>query len=101
MPLFICERLNLGDLKPTKTSLQMADQSVKYLVEILKRILVRIGQLYIPTNFIVMDIKERNHIPILLGITFLATVGAIIDVKRGKVAFEVGEEKIKSSYLNS
>jgi hypothetical protein len=42
-----------------------------------------------------MDIKEDADIPILLGRPFLATSGAIIDVKRGKITFEVGDEKIK------
>jgi hypothetical protein len=95
MPLSICERLNLGELKPTKMSLQLADRSVKYPVGILEDVPLRIGQLYIPTDFVVMDIKEDSHIPILLGRPFLATAGAIIDVKRGKLTFEVGEEKIK------
>lgn len=35
-----------------------------------------------------MDIKEDFHIPTLLGKTFLAIAGTIIDVKRGKLTFE-------------
>lgn len=73
----------------------MDDHSFKYLVGILKDILVRIGQLYIPTDFIVMYIKEDSNILILLGRPFLATVGAIIDVTQGKITFEVGEKKIE------
>jgi hypothetical protein len=42
-----------------------------------------------------MDIREDSNTPILLGRPFLATVGAIIDVKRGKLTFEVGEEKVE------
>ncbi|PNX64229.1 hypothetical protein L195_g062013, partial [Trifolium pratense] len=42
-----------------------------------------------------MDITEDACIPILLGRPFLATAGAIIDVKRGKLTLEVGEEKIE------
>lgn len=61
----------------------------------LENVPVRIGQLYIPTNFIVIDIKEDSSIPILLGRPFLATAGDIIDVKRGNLTFEVGEEKIE------
>ncbi|XP_058775072.1 uncharacterized protein LOC131649322 [Vicia villosa] len=54
----ICKRLNLGELQPTKMSLQLADRSVKYPIGILEDIPVKIGQLYIPIDFIVMDIKE-------------------------------------------
>ncbi|PNX56130.1 hypothetical protein L195_g049720, partial [Trifolium pratense] len=42
-----------------------------------------------------MDIREDSNTPIILGRPFLATVGAIIDVKRGKLTFEVGEEKVE------
>ncbi|KAI5404312.1 hypothetical protein KIW84_051459 [Lathyrus oleraceus] len=70
-------------------SLQLADRSVKYPIGILEDVPVRIGQLFIPTNFVVMDIKEDNDIPILLGRPFLSTAGAIIDVKKGKLTFDV------------
>ncbi|XP_050918632.1 uncharacterized protein LOC127136071 [Lathyrus oleraceus] len=87
MPLLISERLNLGNLKSSRMSLQLADHSVKYPVRILENVPVRIGQMYIPTDFIVMDIKEDSSVPILLGRPFLATAWAIIDVKRGKLTF--------------
>jgi hypothetical protein len=48
-------------------SLQLADRSVKYPVGILENVPVRIGQLYIPTDFAVMNITEDSCIPILLG----------------------------------
>ncbi|KAI5406629.1 hypothetical protein KIW84_053100 [Lathyrus oleraceus] len=95
MPLSICKKLELGELRPTKMSVQLADRSVRYPVGILENIPVRIGQFYIPTDFIIMDIREDEVTPIILGRPFLATVGAIIYVKRGRLTFEVGEEKIE------
>ncbi|XP_057989055.1 uncharacterized protein LOC110658919 [Hevea brasiliensis] len=68
MPLSICEKLKVGDLKPTIISLQLADRSIKY-----------------------PDI----HIPIILGRPFLATAGAIIDVKNGRLTLKVGEEEVE------
>ncbi|XP_058747105.1 uncharacterized protein LOC131620102 [Vicia villosa] len=95
MPLVVCKRLKLGELQPTKMSLQLADRSVKYPMGILEDIPVKIGQLYIPIDFVVMDIKEDDDILILLGRPFLSTAWAIIDVKKGKLTFEVGDEKIE------
>ncbi|XP_058767230.1 uncharacterized protein LOC131640874 [Vicia villosa] len=95
MPLSICEKLNMGELRPTKMSVQLADRSVRYPVSVLENVPVRIGQFYIPTDFIIMDIKEDVNTPIILGRPFLATVGDIIDVKKGKLTFEVGEEKVE------
>ncbi|XP_058741195.1 uncharacterized protein LOC131613553 [Vicia villosa] len=95
MPLSICEKLKLGELRPTKMSLQLADRSVKFPVGMLENVPVRIGKFYIPTDFIIMDIKEDSNIAIILGRPFIATAGAIIDVKKGKLTFEVGEEKVE------
>ena len=67
----------------------------KFPVGIIEDVPLRIGQLYIPTDFVVMDISEDSLTPILLGRPFLATAGAIIDVKKGKLTFEVGDEKIE------
>ncbi|XP_045827939.1 uncharacterized protein LOC123919930 [Trifolium pratense] len=95
MPMPIFEKLKLGELRPTKMSIQFADRSVKYPLGILENVPVRIGQFFIPTDFIVMDIREDSNTPIILGRPFLATAGAIIDVKKGKLTFEVGEEKVE------
>ncbi|XP_058757678.1 uncharacterized protein LOC131630954 [Vicia villosa] len=82
MPLSICEKLKLGELRPTKMSLQLADRSVKFPVGMLENVPVCIGKFYIPTDIIITDIMEYSNIPIILGSPFLATAGAIIDVKK-------------------
>lgn len=89
IPLSICKRSNLGELKPTKMSFKLDGRSIKYTVGILEDIPLRIDMLYIPINFMVMNIKEDPHIPILLDRPFLATIGAIIDVNGWKLTFEV------------
>ncbi|XP_050908316.1 uncharacterized protein LOC127121935 [Lathyrus oleraceus] len=95
MPLSTCEKLNLGELRPTKMSLQLINRSVKYPIGMLENVPIRIEQFYIPTDFVIIDIKEDSHIPIILRRPFLATAEAIIDVKKGKLTFEVGEEKVE------
>jgi len=55
---------------------------------------------YIPTDFVVVDIEEDYEIPILLGRPFLATAGAVINVKNGKIIFHVGDEKIEFEISN-
>ena len=95
MPLSICKKLEMGELRPTKMFVQLADRSVKYPVGILENVPVRIGQFYIPTDFIIMDIIEDSVTPIILGRPFLAIDGAIIDIKKGRLTFEVGEEKVE------
>src|ERR1043165_8840077 len=50
MPLSISKKLDMGELRPTKISVQLEDQLVKYPVRILENVPVQIGQFYIPTD---------------------------------------------------
>lgn len=43
----------------------------------------------------IMEIEDDPHIPIILGRSFLAIIGYIINVKQGQLTFEVGDEKIR------
>jgi len=42
-----------------------------------------------------MEKEEESHIPIILGKPFLATAGAMIDVKNDKLSLQVGDEKVE------
>ena len=95
MPLSVCKKLDMGELKPTTISLQLADRSVKHPIGILEDIPIKVGKLFIPANFVVLEMEEDSQIPIILGRPFLATAGALIDVKNGKLSLTVGEEKVE------
>ncbi|XP_058002299.1 uncharacterized protein LOC131179465 [Hevea brasiliensis] len=43
VPLSICKKLDVGELKPTIISLQLVDRSVKYTVGILENISIKVG----------------------------------------------------------
>ncbi|XP_057248121.1 uncharacterized protein LOC104896404 [Beta vulgaris subsp. vulgaris] len=48
MPLSICKQLNMGELKPTRISLQLADRTVKFPLGILEDVPLRVGKFFIP-----------------------------------------------------
>jgi len=95
MPLSLFKRFGIGELKPTRMTLQLADRSIIYPVRILEDIPIKVGKIYILADFVVVDIEEDSEIPILLGRSFLATAGGVIDVKNGKIAFHVGDDKVE------
>ena len=96
MPLSIFRKLGLkNELKPTTISLQLADRSVKYPIGTLENVLVKVREFYIPVDFIVLEMEEDVEMPIILGRPFLATAGAIIDVKNGRLTLKVGEDKVE------
>ncbi|XP_058010464.1 uncharacterized protein LOC110663640 [Hevea brasiliensis] len=99
MPLSICEKLKVGELKPTTISLQLADRSIKYPVEILENVPLKVGKFFITVDFVVLEMEEDIHIPIILGRSFLAIAAAIIDVKNSRLILKVGQEEVEF-YLN-
>ena len=48
IPLSVCRKLGLKELKPTTISLQLADRSLKYPIGILENVLVKVKKFIIP-----------------------------------------------------
>ncbi|XP_042396837.1 uncharacterized protein LOC121986983 [Zingiber officinale] len=95
IPFSLCKKLNLGELKITTLALQLADRSVRYPLGILENVPVTVGKFVVPADFVVLEMDEDPYIPIILGRPFLATAGAVIDVKNHKLSLAVGSEKIE------
>jgi len=50
MPLSLFERMGIGELKSTRMTLQLADQSIKYPAGIVEDVLVKVEEIYIYTR---------------------------------------------------
>ncbi|XP_071916108.1 uncharacterized protein [Coffea arabica] len=95
IPLTVARQLGLHELKRTNITLQLADRSIRYPVGVLENVLIKVQKFIIPVDFVVLDMEEDISMPIILGRPFLATAGTIIDVKNGKLKFQVGEEEVE------
>nr|GEZ36152.1 hypothetical protein [Tanacetum cinerariifolium] len=87
-------RLNLGELKPTRICIELANKSTQIPKGIAKNVIVKIGRFVFPVEFVVLVMKEDHKIPIILGRSLLATAHAMIDVFNKKISFEVGNKTI-------
>ncbi|CAM8877999.1 unnamed protein product [Rhodiola kirilowii] len=94
MPYSLYAKLNLGDLCPTNISIHLADCSCRLPKGILKDVPVRVKNIYIPADFVVLEIPEDTDIPIILGRPFLYTARVVIDMDRGSIALRVGSERV-------
>ena len=75
MPYSLYKQLELGDLRATRMTLQLADRSVKYPMGVVEDLLVQVDKLIVPVDFVVMDMENnfRSVEPvILLGRPFMA-----------------------------
>ncbi|XP_048611651.1 uncharacterized protein LOC125585956 [Brassica napus] len=91
MPLSVAKKLGFTQYKKCRLSLVLADRSVKYPVGILEDLPVMVGNYEIPTDFVVLEMGEEAQDPLILGRPFLATAGAIVNVKEGKIDLHLGK----------
>jgi len=91
MSLSLFKKLRLLDLKPTTTSIQFADCSMKQPVGILEDIPNQVGKFLIPYDFIVLDMGENPADSYYHGKAIFNNYGAMIDVSMGKISFLCGE----------
>ncbi|XP_056851004.1 uncharacterized protein LOC130500251 [Raphanus sativus] len=91
MPLSVAKRLGFTQYKKCRLSLVLADRSVKFPVGILEDLPVMVGNCEIPTDFVVLEMDEEARDPLILGRPFLATAGAIVNVKEGKIDLHLGK----------
>jgi hypothetical protein len=98
IPTSLLTHFEVGNLKPTKVSLQLADRSVKTPQGVLEDVIVRVKDFYFPVDFIVLDMEVPEDIqntPIILGRPFLATAKANINCEEGLIELKFGDQKIK------
>ncbi|XP_016192418.1 uncharacterized protein LOC107633290 [Arachis ipaensis] len=72
--------------------IQLADKTQKKAEGVVENLLVKIGNYFLPTDFIVMDMEESYLHPIILGRPFLATTRALIDVEQGELILRIYDE---------
>jgi hypothetical protein len=92
MPRDVFEKLRLP-LEPTGMCLELGDNSIRYPLGITEDVPVKVEHHFIPVNFVVLEMGEREKPPLILGSPFLKTVGATIDVGKGEIMFNTNGER--------
>jgi hypothetical protein len=92
MPRDVFEKLRLP-LEPTGMCLELGDNSIFYPLGIAEDVPVKVEHHFIPVNFVVLEMGEREKLPLILGRPFLKTVGATIDVDKGEIMFDINGER--------
>jgi len=96
MPLSIAKRLGVMEYKFYNLTL-LADGSVAHPHGLIENLPVKIGNVEIPTDFVVLDTNKEGKDPLILGRLFLASARAIIDVRNGKIDLNL-EKCIKMKF---
>ncbi|CAL2247848.1 unnamed protein product [Prunus armeniaca] len=88
------KRLGQGEIKPTSVILQLADYSVAYPKGIIEDLIIKVDNLYLPADFVVLDMDEDMQTPIILGHPFMATARTLIDVEAGTLTLGVQDQSV-------
>ena len=73
----------------TNMRLQLADQSLCYPKGVLEDAIIRVGQSYVPIDFLILETGGDVRAPIILGQPFLSTTKAIIYADSAKIYFTI------------
>ncbi|XP_013699883.2 uncharacterized protein LOC106403614 [Brassica napus] len=90
MPHSVAISLGYDKFKPTKITLVLDDRSVRLPEGVLDDVPIRINDCHVPMDFVVLKYRNEPKDPLILGRPFLATAGAIIDVKEGRISLNIG-----------
>jgi hypothetical protein len=88
----VFEKLRLL-LEPAGMCLELGDNSIRYPLGIAEDVPVKVGHHFIPVDFVVLEMGEREKPPLILGRPFLKTVGATIDVGKREIMFNINGER--------
>ncbi|GJY61853.1 DNA-directed DNA polymerase [Tanacetum coccineum] len=94
MPYTMYEKLGLGEPKPTRMSLELADRSIQYPRGLAENVLIKIDKFILPIDFAILDMREDSKIPIILRRPFLATAQAMINVFNKKITLMLGNKEV-------
>jgi hypothetical protein len=92
MPRDVFEKLCLP-LEPTSMCLELGDNSIRCPLGIAEDVPVKVGHHFIPVDFVVLEMGEREKPPLILGRPFLKTMGATIDVGKGEIKIDINGER--------
>jgi len=73
MPMVLYEKFFTHPLLETAMCLQLAVRTLSFLMGILKNLYVRVGTLYAPADFVVIESGTDERTPVILGRPFLNT----------------------------
>ena len=97
---FIFTHLGLEEMKPTTIILQLIDRSIKYPMEVVDDVLVKVDKFIFPINIVALDMEKDVNIPLLLGRPYLIIGKILIDVDKGQLILRVGMTMLHLKFLN-
>nr|GFA18087.1 hypothetical protein [Tanacetum cinerariifolium] len=88
---------DVSELEECMALADLANRSVAYPASIAEDVFVQVGKFTFPADFVVVDYDVDHCVPLILGIPFLRTAHALVDVHGKELTLRVGDEKLNFS----
>ncbi|GJW81112.1 reverse transcriptase domain-containing protein [Tanacetum coccineum] len=88
--------MKLTNKRPVKTDirLSLASHSYIYPLGVVEDMLVEVGEHVYLVDFVILDIKENEKMPFILGTPFLTMANATIRFDNGTITLRSGKSKV-------
>ncbi|GJZ48980.1 zinc finger, CCHC-type containing protein [Tanacetum coccineum] len=88
--------MKLTDERPAETDIKLSLTSHSYIypLGIAEDVLVEVAQHMYPVDFVILDIKEDEKRPFILGTPFLTMAKAVIKFEKGTITPRFGKSKL-------
>ena len=94
IPLTMQKKIGDLEIKPTKVTLKLADRVTKYRYGVVEDVLIKVDKFIFLVDFVVMDMKEDEEVPFILGRPFMKTSKIIVDVDKGELQVRTQDEEV-------
>jgi len=94
MPLSMLKKIGGLEAKPTRMTLQLANNSIKYPYGVVEDVVVQIDKLNFPVDFVVMEMEKDEGVPLILGRPFMKTAKVVINVDEGTLNLKDQDEEV-------
>ncbi|GKB49592.1 putative reverse transcriptase domain-containing protein [Tanacetum coccineum] len=94
IPKSMFKHLKLAQLKKTGMLVEMADMMKRSPIGIVENVLVKIDKFLFPSDFVVMAMLNTHSEIMILGIPFLTTIHAEIDVFNKEISLGIGGDRV-------
>ncbi|XP_012699980.1 uncharacterized protein LOC105913985 [Setaria italica] len=85
----VFEKLRLLESEPSAMCLELADNTIRYPEGIAEIVPMKIGNHFVPIDFLILEMGEEAKSSLILGRPFLKTARANIDIGKGEIKFNI------------
>jgi len=72
----------------------LVDKSIKYPYGVVEDVLVKVDKFIFPVDFVIVDMKEDDEVPLIIGRPFMKTARIIVDVDKGELQLRAQDEEV-------